>query len=136
MAEIADKYIEVRRDEGFRHWVTVRGHTFAVDEPAALGGTDTAASPLELLAAALGSCTASTIEMYAQRKGWDVGAVEVDVAFSPPRSGGRARFELTIRLPGGLDAEQVARLETIGRACPVRRTLEGADVVEHVERIE
>lgn len=135
MSEISDKHVEIRREDGFRHRVTTRGHTFAVDEPVPLGGTDSAASPLELLAAAVGSCTASTIEMYAKRKGWDLGAVEIDVDFSPPRSGKRASFALTIRLPPGLDAEQIERLESIARACPVRRTLEGADVVERLERI-
>jgi putative redox protein len=134
VTELADKHVEIRRDGGYRHRVTVRGHAFAVDEPLALGGTDSAASPLELLAASLGACTASTIEMYAERKGWDVRSLEVDVDFSPPRSGGRGRFDVTLRLPETLDAEQVERLEWIATKCPVRRTLEGADVVERVER--
>jgi putative redox protein len=132
---LADKFVLVRREVGFRHNVSVRGHRFAVDEPLPLGGSDTAASPLELLAASLGACTASTIEMYAERKGWDVGAVEVDVHFVPPRKPEPGSFELTIRLPASLTDEQVERLESIGRACPVRRTLEGATVTERLERV-
>jgi putative redox protein len=134
VTELSHKHVEIRREEGFRHTVHVRGHRFPVDEPVELGGGDTAASPLELLAASLGACTASTIEMYADRKGWDVGGVEVDVDFSPPRSGTRARFELTLRVPAALDSAQVERLEWIARKCPVRRTLEGAEFVERVER--
>ena len=134
-AEIADKFVQVRRETGFRHRVSVRGHEFAVDEPETIGGTDTAASPLELLATALGACVASTIEMYAERKGWEVGSVEVDVHFAPPRKPEPARFELAIRLPAALTDEQVERLEQISRACPVRRTLEGAQVVERLERV-
>ena len=135
MAELADKHVEIRREEGFRHWVTTRGHKFVVDEPVSLGGTDTAASPLELLAASLGACTATTIEMYAQRKGWDVGAMEVVVDFSPARGGACARFELTLRLSPDLDEEQQERLAWIGRKCPVRRALQGAEVVERLERL-
>ena len=43
------------------------------------GGTDTGPRPTQLLAASLAGCTAITVEMYADRKGWDVGAIEVDV---------------------------------------------------------
>jgi putative redox protein len=134
VADLGHRHVEIRREGGFRHRVTARGHTFVVDEPASLGGADSAASPLELLATALGTCTISTMEMYAERKGWELGAVEAHVDFAPPRPGERARFELTIRLPAGLGDEQVERLETIGKRCPVRRTLD-ADVVERVERV-
>jgi putative redox protein len=134
VADLHDRHVEIRREHGFVHRVRVRGHEFTVDEPASLGGTDTAASPLELLAASLGACTASTIEMYAAHKGWDLGAVEVEVHLRPPRAGERARFELTLRVAAALDDEQLARLEAIARKCPVRRALEGADVVERLER--
>lgn len=134
MSELVDKHVRVRRELGLLHRVEVRSHTFTVDEPPEVGGSDTAASPLELLAAALGACTASTIELYAERKGWDVGAVEVDVDLAPPRAGERARFDVTLRLPAVVDPERLERLEEIGRKCPVRRTLAGADVVDRVER--
>jgi uncharacterized OsmC-like protein len=71
--------------------------------------------------------------MYADRKGWALPGLEVEVWFAPPRSGGRASFDVTLRLPPGLDAEQVERLVSIGRKCPVRRTLENADVRERLE---
>ena len=64
-----------------------------VDEPTGAGGTDTGPSPTRLVAAGLASCIAVTVEMYAERKGWDAGQVEVDVdveyegfAPSPSRS--------------------------------------------------
>ena len=65
---------------GFAHDVEIEGrHTVRIDEPTAVGGTDTGPSPTRLVAAGLAGCTALTIEMYAERKGWDVGKVEVDV---------------------------------------------------------
>lgn len=125
--------MHVRREGGFRHIVEARGHRFAVDEPREAGGGDSAPSPLELLAGALGACTAATVEMYAERKGWTLDAVEVDVLVVPAHMGEAAQIDLVLRLPSGLEPEQVERLTSISRACPVRRALEGAQVSERVE---
>ncbi len=77
-----------RRDGGtLRHTVQVRDHQVTVDEPLDAGGDDSAPDPQELLAVSLASCTAITIEMYAARKGWDIGHVEVDVEYSPAERG-------------------------------------------------
>ena len=57
------------------------------DEPKDEGGEDAGPSPQELLAASLASCTAITMEMYAQRKGWDIGDVTVDVDYEPAQRG-------------------------------------------------
>ena len=57
------------RDAGYRHTVKVRSHELTVDEPRDQGGGDSGPDPQELLAASLASCTAVTMEMYAQRKG-------------------------------------------------------------------
>jgi putative redox protein len=130
---LAPKYVSARRASGFMHEVSVRGHRFVVDEPAYLGGSDTAASPLELLAAALATCTASTVEMYAQRKGWALESVEVDVVFTPPERDAPGHFELVLRLPADLEPAQVERLEAVARKCPVRRTLERAVVEDRLE---
>ena len=72
--------VVARRTEGFAHEVEIEGgHTLLVDEPASAGGTDTGPSPGRLLAASLAACTAITIEMYADRKGWEIGPIEVEV---------------------------------------------------------
>jgi putative redox protein len=130
---LSEKHVTVIRDTGFRHVVRARDHELVVDEPAHLGGTDTAASPLELLAAALGTCVAATVEMYAERKGWPLRTLKAEVVLTPPPSGGRARFHVTLFLPRTFSAAQVERLQAVARACPVRRTLEGADVTEALE---
>ncbi len=124
------------RENQFRHVVKVRGHEMGVDEPPETGGTDTGPSPQELLAASLASCTAVTMEMYAQRKGWDIGGVEVACDYTPADRGCPTRFNLVLRLPEGLSQEQVERLRIIAAKCPVHRTLDGEVMFdERVERV-
>jgi putative redox protein len=125
-----------RRDGsgGFRHTVQVRDHEDIVDEPLAAGGHDAGPNPQELLAVSLASCTAITMEMYAARKGWDIGHVEVDVEYSPAERGCPTKFELVMRLPDDLPEEQVERLRVIAAKCPVHRALDGE--VMFMERIE
>jgi putative redox protein len=107
------------------------------DEPADVGGDDAAPSPQELLAASLASCTAVTIEMYAARKDWDLGHVEVECEYVPAERGCPTKFTLTLRLPAGLSDEQVQRLKVIATKCPVHRTLDGEVMFdERVERVE
>jgi putative redox protein len=106
------------------------------DEPPDNGGTDTAPSPTELLALSLASCTATTIELYTDRKGWDVGALEVEVDYELHPREGHARFDVTLKLPAALSDEQLERILAIAAKCPVHRTLKGAvEIEERVERL-
>ena len=118
----------------YQHDVKVRDHYVSADEPKDAGGDDSAPNPQELLAASLAACTAITMEMYAQRKGWNIGPVEVDCEYQPAERGCPTRFELIMRLPEGLSTEQVDRLRTIAAKCPVHRVLDGEVMFE--ERIE
>jgi putative redox protein len=126
-----------RRDGGaFKHTVHVREHQMTVDEPAEAGGDDMGPDPQELLAVSLASCTAITMEMYAQRKGWDIGHVEVDVEYSPAERGCPTRFQLVMRLPDDLPEDQVERLRVIAAKCPVHRALDGEVMFqERIERV-
>ena len=123
-----------RQREKLTHDVKAGDHTFTVDEPVASGGQDEGPSPQELLAAALASCTAVTMEMYAQRKGWDTSGLTVDVQYTPAERGCPTKFELVLKMPAHLDEEQIERLKVIAAKCPVHRTLEG-EVMFH-ERVE
>ena len=123
-----------RDGSSFRHRVSSRDHDLIVDEPHEAGGQDSGPSPQELLAVSLASCTAITMEMYAARKGWDIGHVEVDVEYSIAERGCPTKFELITRLPDGLPEDQVERLRVIAAKCPVHRALEGE--VMFMERIE
>ncbi len=115
-----------RRDgAALRTTVQVREHQLVVDELPAVGGDDAGPDPLELLAVSLASCTAITMEMYAARKGWNIGHVEVDVEYSPAERGCPTKFQLVMRLPDDLPEEQVERLRVIAAKCPVHRALDG-----------
>ena len=120
----------------YTHEVEIRHHRLTADEPDELGGDDLGPSPQELLAASLASCTAITMEMYAQRKGWDIGSVEVGVEFSPAERGCPTKFGLVLRFPAELSDEQVANLRVIAAKCPIHRTLDGEVMFsERVERV-
>jgi putative redox protein len=110
--------------------VEVRKHRLTADEPKDHGGHDTGPSPQELLAASLASCTAITMEMYAQRKGWEVGEIEVDVDYEPAQRGSPTRFKLKVEFPKELPEDQRERLMQIGAKCPVHRALEGEVMFE------
>jgi putative redox protein len=123
-----------RQREKLTHDVRTGSHTIVVDEPESEGGADLGPSPQELLAAALASCTAVTMEMYAQRKGWNVNGLAVDCRFIPAERGCPTRFDMVYTMPAHLEDDQVERLMIIAARCPVHRTLEGEVAFE--ERVE
>jgi putative redox protein len=118
----------------FTHRVAIRDHELIVDEPPDLGGEDQGPNPQELLAASIATCTAITVEMYARRKGWEIGPVEVDCEYSSAERGEPTVFDLVLRLPTNCTEEQVEKLSAIAARCPVHRTLEGEIVFR--ERVE
>lgn len=130
--------VTAARDGGnLRHTIQVRDHTLTVDEPPSEGGTDAGPDPQELLAVSLASCTAITMEMYAARKGWDIGHVEVDVQYCPAERGCPTKFELVTRLPADVPEEQLERLRAIAAKCPVHRALDGEVMfLERIERVQ
>jgi putative redox protein len=115
-----------RRENGtLKHEVEMGSHSIVADEPEDEGGEDAGPTPQELLAASLASCTAITMEMYAVRKGWEIGDVTVDVTYEPAQRGSPTRFNMIVNLPKELPEEQRERLMQIGAKCPVHRVLEG-----------
>ena len=125
--------IAIRKGK-YEHEVRVREHRLTSDEPEDCGGRDLGPSPEELLAASLAACTAITMQMYGERKGWDLSGLEVDCDYAPPERGRPTQFNLVLRVPETLSEEQVERLTTIAAKCPIHRTLEGE--VSFEERVE
>ncbi|MBU1374521.1 MAG: OsmC family protein [Alphaproteobacteria bacterium] len=110
--------------------VMAAGATFLADEPVDAGGLGSGPNPYDLLASALGACTAMTIRLYAARKAWPLDRVIVRVLHTRVALTARDRFAREITLEGPLDEAQQRRLVEIAERCPVHRTLEGgADIV-------
>ena len=115
-------------------FVTAGPSTIVADIAVAQGGLDLGPDPHELVAAGLAACTSMTLRLYANRKGWDISALHVEV-FShydadqtPPE-----RFERIITLDGNLNDEQRERLFEITDRCPIHKLLTaGARVVTTV----
>ena len=118
-----------RRRNGYEHEVEIREHRLIVDEPENRGGGDQGPTPTELLAGSLASCTSATLLMYAERKGWELGQLEVAVSFATPEPGDEsASLEVKIRIPAELTDEQREKLLVIAGKCPVHRILAASDV--------
>ena len=135
------KEVVVRGDgEGFHHEVFAGSHRLAADEPPDLGGSDRGPNPYDLLLASLGACTAMTITMYAQRKGFPLQGVTArlrhsrihadDCAACETERGRIDSIELNVEFDGPLSDEQRSSLLDIARKCPVHRTLTSEKVIE------
>ena len=119
---------------GFRVEIEASGHTLVSDEPLEVGGTNTGATPYDLVLAALGACTAMTLRMYADRKQWPLEGVVVRLHHGRSHAADEQQFEhrpvrldhieRTLELAGPLTDEQRVRLAEIAERCPVHRTLD------------
>lgn len=118
----------------FTHLIEIRGHRLTADEPTDDGGADEGPSPQELLAASVASCTAVTMRMYANRKGWDIGQLEVECEYETPERGSPTHFNVVLRIPDSCTQEQVDALRRIAAKCPVHRALEGPSTFD--EQVE
>jgi uncharacterized OsmC-like protein len=128
---------------GLTQAITVRQHQLTADEPPP-DGADLGPNPYELLLSALGSCTAMTLRLYAQRKGWPLAGVTVrlhhdrmhaeDCRDCETDHGLLDRITKELSLEGDLTAEQRQRLAEIAERCPVQRTLQGEIVINQTLR--
>lgn len=104
--------------------ISARNHTILTDEPIEQGGKDLAPKPGELLAASLASCTAITLKMYLDRKGWEVGDIVVDVDIDTDSPITNTVFSRSISFSNSqLDEAQLKRVDLIANACPIHKML-------------
>jgi putative redox protein len=110
-------------------------HALVADEPESVGGGDRGGNPFVYLLSALGSCTAMTVRMYADRKGWNLeGATvhlrhrkvkpeEIEIDPNSTKAKQVDHIEMQIELTGELSEQERTRLIEIAHHCPVHRTL-------------
>ena len=128
--------------------ITAPGRALVADEPVADGGADLGPTPYELLTAALGACTAMTLQIYARRKGIPLHEVAVDVEHArvhaadcddcqEVKDGKIEVLRRRIVLRGPLSEAQRDELLAIAARCPVHKTLKAApEVIDTVEVVE
>ncbi len=112
--------------DSFLTQIAVPGHEFISDVPLALGGQDTAPSPMALLTAALAACTTMTVRSYASRKGWPLESASAAVEHLGKDAEQPEHFSLALSLQGKLTPEQAESLEAIAHKCPVHKVLSGS----------
>jgi len=126
----------------FRTEVEAGPHRFVLDEPVDMGGGGEGPTPYDMLASALGGCTAMTLHFYAKREKIPLEGVDVtvthdrqhakDCADCETQTGFIHRFRVEIRLHGPLDDAVRERLLTIAKRCPVARTMQAEIKVDEV----
>jgi putative redox protein len=113
---------------GYANVIKAGHHELRADEPVALKGTDTGPSPYSLLLSALGACTSITLRMYAERKGWELG--RIDVKLTHKKDGDADRIERELSFAAPLSDEQRAKLLEISEKTPVTKTIKAGAVIE------
>jgi putative redox protein len=126
-------HIKVHSEHGYQTAIHIRQHTVLADELIQDGGTDIAPTPMEILLGTVGACVVVTTKAYAQRKGWALDAVSIELDMERirredyPAYTGDAAFIHEIReqihFEGALTGEQKERLMVIAGKCPVHLTL-------------
>jgi len=120
--------------EHYRTEIEVGGKSVVVDEPASLGGGDSGPTPYDMILGSIGACTAMTVRMYADRKGWPLESVTVrlrqarsyqqDCEDCDAQALPGITIERELVMEGALDDEQRERLAQIADRCPVKQALE------------
>jgi putative redox protein len=116
----------------YAHHISNGRHDLLADEPASLGGQDKGMAPFDLYLASLGACTAITLRMYAQKKGWELGEFTAKLTSSRDAAG-KLQVHRVLSASGALSDEQWARLLDVASRTPVTKVMvEGATITsEH-----
>lgn len=102
--------------------IQTHGFDLVADEPVTAGGQGAGPAPYDYLLASLGACTTMTLQMYAERKVWELGELSVDLKLLK-NAEGDTHIERVVHCSAPLSAEQWARLLDIAGKTPVTKTL-------------
>lgn len=99
-------------------------NTLITDEPIDKGGGNKGFNPFEILATSLASCTAATLRMYIDRKGWNIPVINVEVDLENYPQTKNAQFCRTIDFGTTVISDDIKdKLFKIADACPVHKIL-------------
>lgn len=135
MKPVATAHV-VSGGEAYRHDIRTGNHQLVADEPETYGGKDQGPAPYDYILAGLGACTAITLRMYAEKKGWDIGQLDVDLSLHK-NSEGDALIKRVLRSSAILSEEQWERLMAVVEKTPVTLTLKaGATITTQRKQAE
>lgn len=108
----------------------IQSHNFKVlsDVTVEQGGKNSAPSPHDYLEISLSSCTAITVQMYANRKGFPLESTDVKVKITAEGASNEILRE--IKFIGNLTDEQKQRLLVIAEKCPIHKILAAGVKIE------
>ncbi|MCI2227752.1 OsmC family protein [Polaribacter sp. MSW13] len=109
-----------------------RNHFLTIDEPVTSGGDNNGPTPVEYLLTAIGGCVSITLRMYAERKGWDVGEINVHVSQLKDETGSYLNEEISFEKE--VTEDQKKRLLVIAGKCPVAKMVKGeTEIVSSIQ---
>ena len=114
--------IQGHRKENLVAEISAGKHRLISGVPEELGGHDEGLDAHELLEAALAACTIITLQMYANRKHWNLLSADVIVNIDS-ESSLESCISRKIRLQGDLTEEQRMSLIAIANKCPIHKVL-------------
>jgi len=122
--------VEIGKDH-YRTEIRASGHTVIADEPKEVGGKDEGMNPNELLLASLGTCTAMTLRMYADRKEWPVNRICVDLTMDSVKGNEQQTtfIKRHIKIDGDITDEQRRRMLQIADSCPLHKIMTNPIVI-------
>ena len=119
-------------DRNYLAEAKMRNHFAVIDEPLDKGGDDNGPTPVEYLLTAIGGCVSITLRMYAERKGWDLGKVTVNVSQKEQLTPEGIKKSLVeeISLEKEVTDEQRTKLLEIAGKCPVAKMVKGETEID------
>ena len=100
-----------------------RNHFLTMDQSVASGGDDSGATPVEFLLTAIGGCVSMTLRTYAERRGWDIGEITVNVTQLKDEKGSYLTEKISFEKE--ITEEQRKKLLVFAGKCPVAKMIKG-----------
>jgi len=120
----------------YAHRINNGVHSLVADEPERLGGQDAGMAPFDLYLASLAACTAITLRMYAEKKGWELGEFNAELTSSRDEAG-KLQVHRVLSATGALTAGQWAKLLDVASRTPVTKVMgEGATITSEHRALE